>query len=258
MKIISFNICIKIDNAVAIAEYLQAHNPDIICLQEVVRPLGPRAYPIYRSEETIRNILAAGYPYYFFAPEWAANELVEQPGIVNRDFGGLIEQGKLILSKYPIIHGYNYFYYKNYEFDNDRTNFYKGNDHGRTLQVADIRIGEQIIQVGNIHGSFSSDKLDTERSITQSKFILEKLGERNLATVLVGDFNVLPETESITLLNKSYTNANNTFKIPRTRVNGQTNDYIFHSPELKAKNLTVEIIDISDHYPLIMEMADPE
>ena len=259
MKIISFNIGIKIDNSVQVGEYLKTQQADIVCLQEVMRPLEPSVYAIFRSEETIRDILKDKYPFYFFAPEWVANKHKKhvrpnEKGV--REFGGMVEQGKLILSKYPIVHGYNYFYHKNYEFDFDRTNFYNGDDHGRALQVCEIEVDGKIIQVANVHGTYSSDKLDSERSIKQSQFILSKLQAKNLPSILLGDFNVLPTTESIGLINKNYNNINNTFRISRTVPSGKMIDYVFLSKELIAGKLVVEEIGISDHYPIILEVEN--
>lgn len=256
MKIISFNIGIKIDNSRQVGEYLKAQAADIVCLQEVVRPLDPNVHPLYRSEETIRRILGGDYPYYFFAPEWVADKHTEPSGLRNKDFGGMVEQGKLILSKYPIVHGYNYFYHKNYEFDRDRTNFYNGDDHGRALQVCDIEVSGSIIQVANVHGTWSADKLDSERSIRQSEFILERLQEKNMPSILLGDFNVLLRTESISLISKHFNNINAIFNIPSTRPKGEAIDFIFLSQGLSARKMTVEEIEISDHYPLILEISD--
>lgn len=254
MKIISYNICIKIDNNLLIAKYLKEQKADIICLQEVVRPLSPKVYPLYRSEEVIREFLSADYPYYFFAPEWVADKHIGVKGL--KDFGGMVEQGKLILSKYPILHGYNYFFNKAYEFDCDRMNFYNGDDHGRTLQVCEIDIKGKIIQVGNIHGLYSADKLDTERSIEQSRFVLKKMQMKNFPTILLGDFNVRPETESIAIIDNCYNNINKAFNIQSTILEGLMIDFIFLSDDLSAKSMSVEKIELSDHYPLVVEIKD--
>jgi len=259
MKIISFNIGINIDNSILIGEYLKTQGADIICLQEAIRPLDSTSHHIYRSAETIKKILDDDYSYYFFAPEWVANKhkkRVSSSEKETRDFGGMVEQGKLILSKYPITHGYNFFYNKDYEFDCDRTNFYEGDDHGRALQVVEIDVNGRTIQVANVHGLYSSDKLDSERSIEQSRFIIEKLSRQNLLTILLGDFNVLPETESIAIISQAYTNVNKEFSIKSTRPDGKTIDYVFLSKELKPKSLIAEITNISDHYPIILEIED--
>jgi endonuclease/exonuclease/phosphatase family metal-dependent hydrolase len=209
---------------------------------------------MYRSEETIRQALQKTHPYYFFAPEWVADKHTRGRGLAIRDFGGMVEQGKLILSKYPIVHGYNYFYYKNYEFDCDRANFHEGNDHGRALQVCEINADETIFQLGNVHGSYSAEKKDTERSLHQSKFIIEKLKQKNLPTIILGDFNVLPDTQSIAAIEQKFTNQNKLFNITSTLPNGKMIDYIFLSKEFSAKELSAGNTDISDHYPLIIEI----
>ena len=260
MKIISFNIGLKIDNSAAVAEYLLGSDADIICLQEVVRPLEPSVFPIYRSEKFIREKLKAVYPYYFFAPEWVADKLINKDNV--RDQGGMAEQGKFILSKYPIVYGANYFYHKVYEFTRDRTRFHEGDDHGRTLQLCEIDANGNIIQIGNVHGLYSEDKQDTERSKTQNTFILEKLRERIMPTILLGDFNLAPETESMALVDKEYENLIKKFGILETRpdfgkrpgMKYTAVDYIFVSHHLAAKNCMTDLTEISDHYPIIAEL----
>jgi endonuclease/exonuclease/phosphatase family metal-dependent hydrolase len=253
MKIVSLNIGIRIDNAKNVVKYFKKINADIVCLQEVVRPLEPNVLSKYRSEEVIRESLKKDYPYYFFAPEWVANKFLKDNKL-DKDFQGMVEQGKLIMSKYPIIHGYNYFYHKDYEFDCDRTNFYKGDDHGRALQICDINVDGITIQIANVHGCYSSDKLDTEKSLLQSNFILEKIKQRQIPTILLGDFNVLPETKSLSIIEKEYKNLNKTFNISNTRPKEQEIDYIFSSGEFSVNDLKIDITNISDHYPLIVEL----
>lgn len=254
MKLISFNVGIRIDNTDAVVEYLKQQQADIICLQEVVRGFPPVADPVYRSEEIIRTALQNDFPYYFFAAEWTADKLVSAIEHKNRNFGGMVEQGKMILSKYPILHGYNYFYHKVYEFDSDRTNFDTGNDHGRSLQIAELEINGKIIQLANVHGIYSSKKDDSERSLAQSRFIVETLQKKDLPTIIAGDFNVAPETESIAVVNKAFRNLNQEFSTGATRPNGQVIDYFFASQEIPVKSLSVEVTDISDHYPVICEI----
>ncbi|MDD5721547.1 MAG: endonuclease/exonuclease/phosphatase family protein [Candidatus Pacebacteria bacterium] len=253
MKIISFNIGIRIDNAKTIAEYLKSQNADIVCLQEAVRPLDKNVFHTYRSEEFIREYFEKEYPHYFFAPEWVADCFLKE-GKVDRNLGGMAEQGKLILSKFPIIHGDNYFYYKVYEFERDRTHFWEGDDHGRSLQVCEIDVNGKTIQLGNVHGSYSKNKMDNERSLAQSDFIVKKLKEKKLPTILLGDFNALPETESISKINKVYKNLNQEFNISATRLKGQNIDYVFINDSFKANSLIVDIVNISDHYPLIADL----
>lgn len=261
MKIISFNIGIKIDNSEKIAEYLFASGADIICLQEVMRPLEDSVSSMYRSEETIREKLKSVFSYHFFAPEWVGDKLIKGEKI--RDFKGMAEQGKLILSKYPILYGANHFYHKVYEYSPDRTRFYEGDDHARALQIADLDVRGTVIQIGNVHGIYSRDKQDSEGSLLQNKFIIEKLCERNKPTILLGDFNLAPDTESIALINKEYMNLISKFSIGATQpeeagkhegAKHNTLDYIFFSSEFSAKSCIVDLTDISDHYPLIAEI----
>ena len=255
MKIISYNIGIKIDNAKEVVRYLKEQNADIVCIQEAMRPLEQEVYPLYRSAEIIREFLKNDYPHYFFAPEWVADMFYLSEGEPERVFGGMVEQGKMILSKYPIVRGYNYFYHKNYEFERDRKDFYLGNDHGRALQICEINVNGKIIQIGNVHGCYSSDKLDTNKSVLQSNFIVEKLKLKKMPTILLGDFNLLPNTKGISIFEKEYENLDKNFKISNTRPDkNMIIDYVFIDQNFLAADLKIDEIDISDHYPLIAEI----
>ena len=261
MKILSFNICIKIDNADKVAEYLKDTNADIICLQEVMRPLEDSVISMYRAEEVIRKYLKNDYPYYFFAPEWVSDIHFGPDNVPDRIFGGMAEQGKMILSKYPIFHGYNSYYIKDYEFDRDRGSFAGGVDHGRALQVCEIDLDGKLIQIGNVHGTYTKEKVDTDKTILQSKFILEKLSKKDLPTILVGDFNLLSTTESMKMISGRYHDLMSDYNIKTTRPQKEGRsgpqdaviDYIFIDNNFRTQNLNVELNDISDHYPVIVD-----
>ena len=76
MKIISFNISVKIDNSKKVVEYLKTQNADIVCLQEVFRPLETSVSLESCSGKIIINALKKYYPFYFFAPEWVADKFI--------------------------------------------------------------------------------------------------------------------------------------------------------------------------------------
>jgi endonuclease/exonuclease/phosphatase family metal-dependent hydrolase len=83
--------------------------------------------------------------------------------------------------------------------------------------------------------------------------------------VLIGDFNLLPETESVRLLEAGLSNLVIERAIPstRSRLNPYYGtpqeqphaDYAFISPGLRVTGFEVPDVAISDHLPLILDLA---
>lgn len=133
------------------------------------------------------------------------------------------------------------------------------------LQYIEFSKDKEDFCIFNLHGApFPEDKLDTSKRIEQSKKILDIMDSKNGTKILVGDFNLLPETESIKMIeNKGYKNLIEKFNIDRTRsflgpywkgsAFQKFADYAFVSVEVKIKSFKVPHIEISDHLPLILE-----
>lgn len=261
MRLLSFNISIKIDNSEKVAEYIIEQNPDIVALQEVVRPLDVHVFPQYRSLEILLEKLSGMYPYYFFGPLWVS-KAIAKGSEVTRDFGGYVEQGNLILSKFPIIAADNKHFYKNYELALDWTNF-KSEDHARALQEVVIDSPQGRLRIFNIHGTWSADKLDNDRTKNEVDFVLREVGGNTEDTLVCGDFNLLPHTDSIQKLSKSLHNTVEAFGIKTTRPDFKDNlesgntivDYIFTGTNIAVSALHVPQVAISDHLPLVMDFT---
>ena len=111
MKLFNLNIGIKIDNNEEIIKLIKEDNYDIITLQEVMRKIEDLAFDRYDSSNVIKNNIF--YKNSFFGPLWIASHH-KKNNVMTRNFGGLVEQGNEILTKYQIIDAKNIFYYKNY------------------------------------------------------------------------------------------------------------------------------------------------
>jgi len=84
---------------------------------------------------------------------------------------------------------------------------------------------------------------------------------KDTPTIIVGDFNLLPDTKSIAMLNNEFRNLISEYKISTTRPDFRDNrdvgnnvvDYIFVNEKIKVNNFEVPNINISDHFPLILD-----
>ena len=148
---------------------------------------------------------------------------------------------------------------------------------GRAFQDAGLglrhrlRIGNREIDVANIHGiSHTSPGLDTKRDtpgrIIQSQAILDAFESSDCPVIIGGDFNLLPDTESMKLFSQSgYRDLIREYAIPTTRNHIAWDrfpkaekyfysDYVFVSPTVEVKGFSVPNIEVSDHLPLILEV----
>jgi endonuclease/exonuclease/phosphatase (EEP) superfamily protein YafD len=125
----------------------------------------------------------------------------------------------------------------------------------------------KIFNVLNFHGTaWPANKRDDPNRLKQSKLIIDFMSKFNENKIIGGDFNLNPDTKSVTLFEqKLYLNLIKKFEIKSTRNEIAWADYsveqrqsfadfVFISTNLKIKSFTVPYNEISDHLPLILEM----
>lgn len=133
-------------------------------------------------------------------------------------------------------------------------------------QILTIQGKEGKMHIVNMHGmSRPGNKLDTSKRLAQSHKLLNVLDTLPKAPiVLCGDFNLMPETESIRMIEQKFNNLIKTFNITNTRNEISWNrynnrqyfaDYIFASPEIKVKSFEVPYNLVSDHLPMILDFS---
>jgi endonuclease/exonuclease/phosphatase family metal-dependent hydrolase len=259
MKLINLNVGIKLNNTKKVGDFLREEDSDIVTLQEVIRHLEDKVFEQYQSKKGIESMLSNKYPYHFFGPLWVTEAFLKN-GEMHRDFGGLIEQGNEILSKFPILGGSSEHYYKHYEYARDWTKF-KSEDHGRALQIAEIDVSGKVFQILNFHGIWTEDKRGDKRTQKQCAYIAEAAKRKNLPTIIVGDFNLLPDAQSLDVLNKEFRNLITEYNITKTRpdfkdaleLGNTVVDYVFVNDQVEVCDFRVIETDVSDHLPLILE-----
>ncbi len=256
MKLLNLNIGIKFDNNQDIIDLISKDNYTIVTLQEVMRGIDSTVLDKYNNSNFIK--LKTKFKYNFFGPLWIADHQ-ENNGIVIKDFGGFTEQGNEILSNYQIMKSSNRFYYKEYSIFDDTTNF-KREDHPRAIIDTIININEKELQIINVHGIWNENKIGDIRTIEQSKFILSKI-RNDIPCIVVGDFNLLPNTESIKILNSQLINLVEKYDIKSTRPNLDDGlnkesivcDYIFVNDKVQVNDFKVLNNNVSDHLPLVLD-----
>lgn len=134
-------------------------------------------------------------------------------------------------------------------------------NHARNLQYIKIiknGIGYCVI---NFHGLWNGmGKTDSDDRLLQSKKIIDFIGRQaNSKKVICGDFNLLPWTESLRMIEDyGMDNLVKQYNVTSTRTsyykkNEKFADYILVSRDVKVWEFRVMEEEVSDHAPLLIE-----
>lgn len=143
------------------------------------------------------------------------------------------------------------------------------NDLDKGLVIyTEIIQDNQTVHLCNVHGISQPGKLDTPPRIIQSQSIIDFMDTKRGVKVVGGDFNVLPDTESVKMFSRAgyhdliqeygIKTTRNRFaweKYPENRLD--FSDYVFTSPDVRVKAFDVPSLEISDHLPMIVEIDYP-
>lgn len=253
MRLVSFNISIKKDNTPEVIDLLNNLAPDFIALQESMIPHEKTVFQRFRSGEDISNYFSNRLQHSFFAPIYIA-KCVTNNDICVEDFGGKAEQGTQILSKYEICSAENKFYYNSYKTNYDATHF-KEKDWARSILSAIINLpDDKKLKIINVHGIWNATRMGDDRTIAQSGFIISELLKDKIPTIVVGDFNLSPESPSIKIIENHLTNLSVKYELRTTRPEkDMVVDYIFITDDIHVKDFRIVKTDVSDHFPLVLD-----
>jgi endonuclease/exonuclease/phosphatase family metal-dependent hydrolase len=133
-------------------------------------------------------------------------------------------------------------------------------DHHRKLQWLEIEVNGKKLLIVNVHLTHRPEgKSDSDKRLNQSKIIVDFLNMFDCPKILVGDFNLLPNTESIKMIEDSgMKNLIKEHGVTSTRTELyqkplQFADYVFVSPEIKVKEFKVLPDVVSDHAPVYLD-----
>ncbi len=243
MKIITLNIWGGIVGDVLLDFFKGNQDVDVFCLQEVMHNgTGWTAWDERQNRnvlEQIRSVLP-GYVDYFrpaeHKGEWGLAIFVKREILVEAEGEVFVHLHKdSMKDKEPLTVGKN-------------------------LQW--IKLGDQNLTICNFHGLWNGKgKTDTEDRINQSKKMVEMIKKLDTEVILCGDFNLLPETESLKIVEKEldFRNLISEFNITSTRTSYYTKetkfaDYVLVSKGVVVKDFKVLPDEVSDHSPLFIEI----
>ncbi len=255
MKIVSLNIWNGGRLFEAAQDFLLEQQADLYFIQEAYDGHGD----IETRLKTV-ELLTRAFPRYAsdFAPTYLDSRAKE----------GLIEEGQLLLSRWPLIHQKNHFLGVPYgTYDQEHLTATGGpaefSRFPTTIQGAQIEYEGKPVTVLNVHGPVNHNGTeDDPRRLLMRDIILR---ETTTNTIVAGDFNVQPATQTIQGLNLKLKPVFDNH--PQTSFNLQRKDLVkypgyatavvdmcFVTPDFQVKTATRPEVDISDHLPMVIEL----
>ncbi len=133
-------------------------------------------------------------------------------------------------------------------------------NHARNIQYVTIDFTNKKRTIVNFHGLWNgSGKGDNKDRLLQSDNILRFLKNSSNPHILCGDFNLLPETESLKRLEASgLKNLNKEYKIKSTRTKFYTKehkfaDYTLVNKDIKINDFKILSDEVSDHNAMYLD-----
>jgi exonuclease III len=251
MKIVCLNTWSGVGGLSELLHFFKIHKEaDIFCLQE-----------IWNGGEHMRGKTMEGFTYENFV----ANLYEEIGGVLDghqgyfhphqADWFGL---ALFIKKDISIIEEGEVFVFKNKEasFDDTVAN------HAKNLQYISIETSAGPRTILNFHGLWSGQgkgKSDTPERLIQSENIVQFLKKISNPYILCGDFNLLPETASLKMIEDiGMRNLITEFGVTSTRSSLYKKplrfaDYVLVSDGIKVNDFKVLPDEVSDHLALYLD-----
>jgi len=135
----------------------------------------------------------------------------------------------------------------------------RGPTHSRNLQWLKCQIKQQTYSIINVHGLWNGcGKTDSPERLMQSQKIRQFIDSINNPMVICGDFNLRPDTESLSIIAQGLNNLIESHQINSTRTSlypkpEKFADYILTSPDIVIESFQVLQHEVSDHAPLMID-----
>lgn len=231
-------------------DFVIAQQPDILFLQEVYSGTDQSLEPRFRSQQLFESLFPTYHSYF--------SAIIGD----QREKEGLLDNGNLTLSQWPLIQTEMVYFDKPYAvYDHDATTDYSPWPSGAQRTVAQLGAGTHI-QLINLHGPVWMNGAEkTERRLKMAA-VLDRLLSTSQPTIIAGDSNMTPENPSWSRIAAPFQSAfgsqlRTTFNMKRKTNPGYATaavDVCLVSPEFTVRSAQCLDVDVSDHLPLVVEL----
>ena len=241
MKILQMNVWTgRIKGA--IERYLHENDFDIICMQEVVW-CDEKPAELEYFASSLREIQeASGLKYCAKVSNWGVKLFGE----------ATMEQGNVILSRYPIVREETKLLHGEYI---DSMIFEQGDDHAYFAQKVRLDNGLTVV---NYHGYWLPDPIGDQETVRCMQLVADWIREEDGPVVMCGDLNVTAESPAMRTLDfMTDLTAENHVKTTLQNlkfVKDVACDHILINDKVSAKNFTVHDDLVSDHKTISAEI----
>ena len=222
---------------------------DVFCFQDLLFGNDPIASPIQGGRINLFNEIKKVLPDYEF--------------IISREDGHSFVNGEMLAD--DVGTGKAIFYKKNLsltgqgDFDVSDVNLTETMVSSK-CQWVEFTIDAKKITILNLHGLWQrgSQKQDTAERLEQSKRIADFMATIVGPKILAGDFNMIPDGQSMAILENGMNNLVKDYKIETTRNKYYTRgmkfaDYILISPDVVVNDFKTLPDEVSDHMALYID-----
>jgi exonuclease III len=228
-------------------KFLIEHNDiDVFCFQEVYHEAHGKD-EVWKDGSNfnflndVKKILSPNYNFYYkpHLDDWWGIAI-----FIKKDFN-IIEEGDFFIHKKngynPDMEVYGY--------------------TAKNIQFLKTKYNNKIVTILNLHGLWNGNgKDDTEDRIEQSKNIVEFIKNIDNDYILCGDFNLLPESKSLMMIEEKLgcIDLIKKYGITSTRTSLYLKpikfaDYVFVSKGIDVIDFKVLPDEVSDHAPLLLD-----
>ncbi len=223
-----------------------AASVDVFCFQEVWRDTGETEMVPPFHGQAARGLF-----------DELRNVLTDFDGYFAQSYGDDYGLAMFVNRNFDVVSAESRFVYK----DGPRTELQPGleGDHARNVQIVTLSDG---FRIANFHGIWKKGrgKEDTPERLEQS-MILSALLSGDAPAVLIGDFNLWPDTESVKMLERSgFRNLVREYGVTSTRTELFPKEFVPFADYAFTKNVAIADFQVlpdvvSDHNPLLVETA---
>jgi exonuclease III len=238
-------------------KFIEDHKEiDVFCLQEVWNVKEEEAEKIFGILEgaLVGGVVLTGEMDDLF-PQ-VSNVLPDHQGFFRPHYGTHYGLAIFVKKDLDLKEEGDIFVYKDREFvpTGDVGN------HARNIQYVTINTKNGLRTIINFHGIWNGKgKTDSEDRLEQSDNIIKFLKTLTNPFILCGDFNLLPDTESLKkfeqfgLRNLIKENNISSTRTSLYKKEHRLADYVFASDGIKINNFKVLPHEISDHNPIYID-----